>query len=249
MKIKVFLLVFAGAVLMLVLSSAMVYTQMRSVRAVNLDTLTESLFKEDAKVLSWILSSVPPDRIDTLRLPESWAEIFLVEMDNLQLSASTNQAHRGIPLYRHPLLLDQASVITDAMKRGTSATANTPSYMVIVEPAGAGRFIVALKPKAWERMLVEEQTREIESRTRGITVILAVFLAAGLLLALLVSFMVMSMVVTPIRRSIDALEALSLGNFDYDLHEASGREMAVFSESYLRLKASLELALAMITRK
>ena len=51
MKIKVFLLVFAGAVLMLVLSSAMVYTQMRSVRAVNLDTLTESLFKEDAKVL------------------------------------------------------------------------------------------------------------------------------------------------------------------------------------------------------
>ena len=198
MKIKVFLLVFAGAVLMLVLSSAMVYTQMRSVRAVNLDTLTESLFKEDAKVLSWILSSVPPDRIDTLRLPESWAEIFLVEMDNLQLSASTNQAHRGIPLYRHPLLLDQASVITDAMKRGTSATANTPSYMVIVEPAGAGRFIVALKPKAWERRLVEEQTREIESRTRGITVILAVFLAAGLLLALLVSFMVMSMVHIPI---------------------------------------------------
>lgn len=249
MKIKVFLIVCTSAILMLVLSSAMIYTQMRSIRAVNLDPLTESLYKEDAKILTWLLSTVPLEKMDNLKLPESWAEIFLVDTGDLQLAASTNQAHKGLPLYHHPLLLDQASVITDAIKTGRSSTTDTPSYMVIIEPAGAGQVLVALKPKAWEQRLVTKQSQEIEGRTRGIIFILAVFLATGLLIALGVSFVVTRAVVTPTRQAIDALEALSLGNFDYDLQEAPGREMAVFTESYLRLKASLELALEMITRR
>jgi hypothetical protein len=48
---------------------------------------------------------------------------------------------------------------------------------------------------------------------------------------------------------IDALEALSLGNFDYDLKKPLGNTMLAFTESYLRLKTSLEMALEMITRR
>ena len=249
MKFKVFLIVFAAAVFMLILSSAMVFTQMRSIGSVNIDPVTESLYKEDARILTWVLSSVPADRIESLKLPESWAEIFLVDTGDLQLAASTNPAHRGIPLYHHPLLLDQASVIIDAMKRGASSTASTPGYMVVMEPVDTGQFLVALKPKAWEKGLVSKQAREIESRMMNVTLILGIFLAAGLLIALVVSLVVTRVVVTPTRRAFDALEALSLGNFDYALKESRGREMTVFTESYLRLKASLELALEMITRR
>ncbi len=249
MKSRVFLIVCVGAVLMLVLSSVMVYSQMRSLRAVNLDPLTDSLFREDAKILTWILSVVPHEKIDTLELPESWAEIFLVNTGDLQLTSSTNQAHKDMPLYRHPLLLDQASLITDAIKTGRSSLTNTPAYLVVIEPAGTGQILVALKPRAWEQGLVSKQSQEIETRTMGITLIMAIFLAAGLLIALAISCMVTKAVVTPTRQAMEALEALSLGNFDYDLKDAPGREMVVFTESFLRLKTTLELALEMITRR
>lgn len=249
MKIKVFLIVCVGSILMLVLSSALVYTQMRSVRAVSLEPLADSLYQEDAKILAWMMSTIPIEQIDTLKLPESWAEIFLVNTDSLELSASTNQAHKGIPLYRHPLLLDQASVITDAIRTGTSSTKSTPAYVVIIEPAGPGRILVGLKPKAWEKGLVSKQAQEIESSSMNIALTLGVFLMVGLLITLVVSFLVAKTVVTPTRNAFDALEALSLGNFDYDLQETPGKEMTGFAESYLRLKASLEMALDMITRR
>jgi methyl-accepting chemotaxis protein len=249
MKIRVFLIVCAGAFLMLILSSAIVFTQMRSIRAVDLAPLTENLYQEDAKILSWILSAVPLDKIDTLKLPESWAEIFLVNTSDLQLAASTNAAHRGMPLYRHPLLLDQAIAITDAIKANKPSMVSTPSYMVILEPAGPGQMLTALKPKAWEKGLVAQQQQEIESRTAKIAIVLGVFLSVGLFIILTVSFVVTRAVVNPTREMIDALEALSLGNFDYDLKEPLGSTMLTFTESYLRLKTSLEMALEMITRR
>lgn len=249
MKIKVFLTLCIGSIVMLVLSSALVFTQVVSVRSVDLEPLTESLYKEDSRILAWILSTVPVEKIDTLKLPESWAEIFLVDSSDLQLTASTNQAHRGMPLYRHPLLLDQASAITDAIRTGKSSTVSTSSYMVVMEPSGTGQVIVALKPKAWEKGLVSAQASQIDAKTMGISLTLVIFLVIGLIIALAMSFLATRMVVTPTRNAIDALESLSLGNFDSELKEASGREMAVFTESYLRLKASLEIALEMITRR
>lgn len=249
MKLRVFLIVCVGSILILVMSSAMVFTQMRAVRAVNLEPLIDTLYEEDAKILSWILSAVPADRLASLRLPESWAEIFLVDTGDLQLKASTTPAHSGMPLYRHPLLLDQARVITEAMRTGSPSVKATPSYMVVIEPAGEGQILVALKPKAWEQRLVAKQAGEIEARTRNIVMVLAAFLAAGMLLALAISFAVTRMVVTPTRKIMDALEALSLGDFEHDMEEAPGKDMAAFTESYLRLKASLEIALEMIARR
>ena len=107
MKNKVFLTVFIGVALIMGISSILVYTQLYTVQSVNLDPLTDSLYREDSKVLNWILSSIPLDKIDTLKLPDSWAEIFVVNNSDLNLVNSSNPAHKGMALHKHPLLLDQ----------------------------------------------------------------------------------------------------------------------------------------------
>ncbi len=96
MKIKVFFIVCIGAVVMLGISSILIFTQLRSVQKVNLDPLNDSLFKENSKILTWIIASIPPEKINALKLPESWAEIFVVNNSDLQLVSSTNTAHKGI---------------------------------------------------------------------------------------------------------------------------------------------------------
>jgi hypothetical protein len=172
MKLKVFLIVLAGSMLMLATSSALVFTQMRSVRSVDLSSLADSLSEEDARILSFILASVDPARIDTLKLPPSWAELFRVSTADLQLTASTEPSHRGMPLYRHPQLLDQAEAITGAIRKGAASTVSTPGYMVVMQPLGSESMVIALKPKAWEKGLVEKQEQEIASRTYRITLVL-----------------------------------------------------------------------------
>lgn len=249
MKIKVFLIAFLGASIMMLLSSALLYTQMRSIRSVNLDTLSDSLYQEDARILSLLLATVPAEKLETMKLPESWAEIFLTNAADLQVTASTNPSHRGLPLYRHPLLLDQASAIMKAIKTGAPSAVNTASYMVVVHPASTDQILIALKPKAWEKGLVLKQEQEIKAATKNITLLTAIFLAVGFFITLVVSFVIARVVVNPTRNIIDAMEALSLGNFEYELKEPSGKKMAVFAESYLRLKASLEIALEIITRR
>jgi len=67
MKIKVFAIVCIGAFLMLGISSALIYTQVKAVQGVSLDPLADSLQKEDSKVLTWILSSIPVDKVETLK--------------------------------------------------------------------------------------------------------------------------------------------------------------------------------------
>ncbi len=249
MKLKVFLIVLAGSMLMLAISSALVFTQMRSVRSVDLSPLADSLYQEDARILSFILASVDPARIDTLKLPPSWAELFLVNTADLQLTASTDPSHRGMPLYRHPQLLDQAEAIIGSIRKGAGSTVSTPGYMVVMQPLGSGSMIVALKPKAWEKGLVAKQEQEIASRTYRITLVLGIFLAVGLLLSLALAWGVSRTVAGPVKKALDALEALSLGDFEYDLDENATHEMGLFVESYLRVKTSLEMALAMIARR
>jgi HAMP domain-containing protein len=249
MKLKVFLIVLAGSMLMLAISAALVFVQVRSVRSVDLSPLADSLYQEDARILSFILASVDPAKIDSLRLPPSWAEIFLVNTPDLQLTASTEPSHRGMPLYRHPQLLDQAEAITGAIRKGAASTVSTPGYMVVMQPQGSDSMIIALKPKAWEKGLVAKQEQEITSRTYRITLVLGIFLAVGLILSLALAWVVSRTVAGPVGRALDALEALSLGDFDHDLDEKATSEMGLFVESYLRVKTSLEMALDMIARR
>jgi nitrogen fixation/metabolism regulation signal transduction histidine kinase len=249
MKIKVFLIVCLGAAIMLLFSSILVYTQMRAMQNISFDTLTESLYNEDSTILSWILSSVSTDRIDTMKLPDSWAEIFVVNNNDLVVASSTNQSHKGLPLHRHPELLDQAPSLIEAMKAGKPTALKTSQYMVVIHPTSADQTIVALKPKAWEKGLVSQQDAQIRKDRSAITRTLLIFLGIGLFIAILISFLIAFIVVNPTRKLLNAFEALSLGDFDYEIKEAWGEDMKTFTESFLRLKASLVMALERISRR
>ncbi len=249
MKIKVFFIVCIGAVVMLALSSILIFTQVRSVQKVNLDPLTDSLFKEDSKILTWILSSIPPEKIDTLRLPESWAEIFVVNNSDLQLVSSTNAAHKGVALYKHPDLLDQADKIINAIKSEKPSTVSSKEFMVVVQPLNAEQSIIALKPKAWENALFSEHNKQIKDALSSILTILGIFLIIGSCIAILIAYVITRTVAAPTRHALDALEALSLGDFKHEIEATKSKEMESFTESYLRLKTSLEMALERISRR
>jgi HAMP domain-containing protein len=249
MKIKVFLIVCIGAVVMLGISSLLIFTQMRSVQKVNLDPLADSLFKEDSKILTWVISSIPPEKINTLKLPESWAEIFVVNNSDLQLVSSTNTAHKGIALYKHRDLLDQADKIVNAIKTRKPTTVSSKEFMVVIQPLTAEQSIVALKPKAWEKGLFSEHNKQFEDASSNILAIMGIFLIIGSCIAILIAYIITRTVAAPTSYALDALEALSLGDFDHEMETTKSREMESFTESYLRLKTSLEIALDRISRR
>jgi HAMP domain-containing protein len=249
MKIKVFLIVCIGAVVILGISSILIFTQLRSVQKVNLEPLTDSLFKEDSKILTWILSSIPPEKINALKLPESWAEVFVVNNSDLQLVSSTNTAHKGVALYQHPQLLDQAAVIVNAIKTKKSTTVSSKEFMVVIQPLTAELSIVALKPKAWENNLFSQHNKQIEDASSNILMIMGIFLIIGSCIALLIAYFITRTVAAPTSYALDALEALSLGDFNQEIEATKSREMESFTESYLRLKTSLEIALERISRR
>jgi HAMP domain-containing protein len=249
MKIKVFFIVCIGAVVMLGISSILILTQLRSVQRVNLDPLTNSLFTEDSKILTWIIASIPPEKINTLKLPESWAEIFVVNNSDLQLVSSTNATHRGVALYHHRALLDQAAAIVNAIKTKRSTTISSKEFMVVIQPLSPGQSIVALKPKAWENGLFSEHNKQMEDASSGILTIMGIFLIIGSCITILIAYVITRTVAAPTGYALDALEALSLGDFKHEIEATKSREMESFTESYLRLKTSLEIALDRISRR
>ena len=249
MKIKVFLIVCIGAALMMGISLILIYTQLKTVQSVNLDPLTNSLYKEDSKVLTWILSSVPTDKIDTLKLPDSWAEIFVVNNSDLNLVNSSNPSHKGIALHKHPLLLDQASTIIASIESKKPSSVNLKDYMVVVQPLSNDQSIIALKPKAWEKGLVAEHDNLLKSTSSSIFLKLCIFLIFGVCLTISLAFFISKTAISPAHKAFTALEALSLGDFDFDLEATKDKEMETFIESYIRLKTSLEMALEKISRR
>jgi hypothetical protein len=249
MKIKVFFIVCIGAVLMLGLSSVLIFTQLHSVQKVNLDPLSDSVLKEDSKILTWILSAIPPEKIDTLKLPESWAEIFVVNNNDLQLVSSTNKAHKGVALYKHPALLDHADKIVNAIKTRKPSSVSIKEYMIVIQPLTAEQSIVALKPNAWENALFSNHNKQMEEASSGILTVMGIFLIIGSCITILTAYVITRTVAAPTTFALEALEALSLGDFNHEIKTTKSREMESFTESYLRLKTSLELAIERISRR
>jgi HAMP domain-containing protein len=243
MKIKVFLIVCIGAVVMLTVSSILVYSQLHAVKGVNMAPLADSLYKQDSKVLTWILSTIPLEKI------ESWAEISVVNNGDLKLTTSTNPAHKGIALYSHPQLLDQGSGIVNAIKSKNPSILSLKDYMVVIEPLNAEQSLIALKPKSWENGLVSEYESRLKETTSGFYTMLGIFLIIGVCITVFIAFIITRIVVAPTDNALDAFEALSLGDFDHGIKDVKGKEMEAFTESYLRLKTSLEMALERISRR
>jgi HAMP domain-containing protein len=121
--------------------------------------------------------------------------------------------------------------------------------MVVIQPLSPEQSIVALKPKAWENGLFSKHNKQIEDASSNILTIIGIFLIIGTCIAILIAYIITRTVAAPTSYALDALEALSLGDFKHEIKATKSREMTAFTESYLRLKTSLEIALERISRR
>ncbi|MEN6475214.1 MAG: hypothetical protein ABFD81_14455 [Syntrophaceae bacterium] len=244
MKIKTFLIVLLGNLIILIGAGALVYSQLTAVKGINADGLIDNLYKEDTNILSWAMQAVNPEALERLTLPASWAELMLVDNGSLQIIASTNQAHKQQFMYKVPELLDQGQGIMAALQNNKAVTIGTKDYMVAIRPLEGNRSLIGFKPKAWEAQLISEQKSEHQDKVRKVTSTLAIFLGIGAILALIIALLVSLTTGRSMGSLVKALEDLSLGNLDVSPPAAGkDREMTAFIASFRRIKASLSMAL------
>ena len=116
MRLKIFTITFIVMLMILTGSSFLVYTQLMTIKGINLGLLEDKLYEESTEILSWSLKNIDKALLKDNPLPKSWAEIMLVDNNNLSVISSTNKAHAGNSMYKVPELLDQAPV-GDAVAR------------------------------------------------------------------------------------------------------------------------------------
>jgi methyl-accepting chemotaxis protein len=110
--------------------------------------------------------------------------------------------------------------------------------MVVIQPLGAEQSIVALKPKAWEKGLVSKQNNQMKDISSNIFTILGIFLIIGACISILIAYIITRTIAAPTGHALEALEALSMGDFKHEIEATKSREMKSFTESYLRLKTT-----------
>jgi HAMP domain-containing protein len=244
MKIKTFLIVLVGNLIILVGAGALVYSQLAVVRGINTDGLIDKLYKEDANIMSWAMQAVNPETLENMKLPVSWAELMLVDNGSLQILGSTNQQHRQQFMYKVPELLDQGQGIMAALQNNKAAMIGTKDYTVAIRPLEGNRSLIGFKPKAWEMQLIADQKSDHQAKTKHVTSILLIFLGIGTILALVVALVVFLTTGQSMSSLVKALEELSLGNLDVSPPDAgTDREVDIFIASFRRIKASLSMAL------
>lgn len=224
-------------------SSLLVYTQLRTVQDINLNMLEDKLYSENIEILSWSLKTIDVNSLQKNKLPASWAEIMAVDNNSLVINASTNKEHTGLVLYKLPELLDQASGIIDAIKSKKPMNVNAETYMIAIMPIEDNRSLVGFKPKSWEKALLAEQNSQLNRNTTSTTTILLIYCAAGLILALIAAFVIAHIAAKPTQKVVSAFEQLSIGNFDVELPESGGKVFVSLAESFSRLRTSLMMAL------
>ena len=244
MKIKTFLIVLVGNLIILIGAGALVYSQLSAVKGINSDGLIDKLYKEDANILSWTMQAVNPDALERLTLPASWAELMLVDNSSLQIIGSTNQAHKQQFMYKVPELLDQGQGIMTALQNNKAVMIGTKDYMVAIRPLDGNRSLIGFKPKAWEAQLIAGQKSEYQAKVGKVTSTLAIFFGIGAFLALIIALLVSLTTGRSMGSLVKALEELSLGNLEVSPPVAGkDREMNAFIASFRRIKASLSMAL------
>ncbi len=243
MRTKTFLVTFLSFMVLLFCSALLIYLQMQTIKNLRLGVLENKLYIENTGILAWSMKNVDLEKLGRMPLPSSWGEILIVDNTSLTIKSSTDQRHAGMSLYKIPQLLDQASPVIDAMKKGRDETVKTKNYMIALSPLPENSTIIGFKPKEWERGLISEQNDQIQRNTRSITTILIFYVAGGLACAVVLSLIIVFILTMPVTRAAKAFEQLSLGNFDKELPRSGGKVMVSLSDSFFRLKTSLILAL------
>jgi len=249
MRIKVFLISFIGLFIMMLASSAFIYTQVHALRGVNLNSLTDNLYKENTGIMAWSIQSLDRSKLGKIDLPQSWAEIMIVGNKDLIILSSTNEKHNGQYIYKLPELLDQATGIIDAIKAKKSTDVSTDDYMVYLMPEDKDRSILGLKLKSWETGLISDKESQIRTDLdRGMTK-LAIFLGAGTIFSVVLAVLISMVLTKSVRSVMDSFEQLSLGNFNAEIGTGKAKEIKIFYESFMRLKTSLLIALKKLGSK
>ena len=243
MKIKLFSIIFITFFLILTCSALLVYTQFRNVQDINLNGLQDRLFTENTKILSWTMTSLDLAALGDNPVPDSWAEIMVVDNESLLISATTNREHEGLAMYKLPELLDQAKGIMDAIKTKSATTVRSDTYIVSVMPLDNNRSLLGFKPVSWEQNLLAEQNAQIKTGFESTTTILIAFYATGLVLSFLIALFIANTAVRPLQRVISSFEELSMGNFDAEIPKIKGKSFESLIESFFRLRTSLMMAL------
>jgi HAMP domain-containing protein len=243
MRFKIFTIIFIVFLMILFGSSFLVYTQLRTVKGINLELMEDKLYSGNAEILTWALKNIDIDSLGDNPLPKSWAEIMLVDNNSLAVISSTNKAHAGVSMYKVPELLDQASGIIDAVKSKKSVTVASENYMIAIVPAGKNSSLVGFKPKSWEKAILAEQNSQLSTNIQATTTVLLIFSAIGLVLAFITALVISNIVTKPTRKMVSAFEQLSIGNFDAEIPTYGGKICVSLAESFFRLRTSLMMAL------
>lgn len=243
MKTKTFLITFLSFMVLLISSALLIFMQMQTIKNLRLGVLEDKLYTENTGILAWSMKNVNIEKLGRTTLPASWGEILIVDNTSLIITSSTNKGHVGTSLYKIPQLLDQASPVIDAMKKGQDETVKTKNYMIALSPLPENSSLIGFKPKEWEKSLIAEQNDQIQRNTRSITTILIFYVAMGSAFAIVLSLIIVFLLTIPVTRAAKAFEKLSLGNFDEELPRSGGKTMINLSDSFFRLKTSLILAL------
>jgi methyl-accepting chemotaxis protein len=249
MKKKIFITSLAGFILILAGSLTAVLLEMSSIKSINTDGITEKLYNENNLIMSSIIHLIPPSSYESLKLPSSWAEIMTVNSDNLAILASTNKSNKGKYIYTIPGLLDQAKDILAQMKNMKPSVIRSKDYIVAVIPYQANTFIIGLKPKTWEKNLINTQFDEMNNMSSHIYRNLIILAVLGILISIVLSFLITLAVSGYLSEFSKSIKALSLGNLDAEPPVSKGKELAVFTESFIRIKTSLIMALQRLKDK
>jgi len=243
MKIKIFIITLAGFIFILAVSSAVVFFELSSIENINMDGTTEKLYVENTRIMSSIIHNIPPTSYETIKLPPSWAEIMTVNPENLQIISSTNKSNNGKYIYSIPGLLDQAKGILAQMKNPKPAFIKSKDYMVAVVPYQANIFIIGLKPKTWEKNLINSQTDDMNKKSSAISKKILLLACAGILISIILSSLISIKVSRYLVEFSQSIKALSLGDMNVEPPVLRGKDIAVFSDSFARIKISLVMAL------
>jgi hypothetical protein len=243
MKIKIFFTAFAGFILVVVGSLTLVIFELPSLKSINMDGITEKLYKENNQIMSSIIQAVPPSSYGKINLPASWAEIMSVNPENLVILNSTNKNNVGKYIYSIPGLLDQAKDILAQMKKSKPAEIQSKDYIVAVIPYQANTFIIGLKPKTWEKDLISSQFTEMNKTSSAIYKNLIILALTGLFISIILAFLLTFTVTGYLVEFSKSIKALSLGDLDINPPTSKGKDLAVFTESFIRIRTSLVMAL------
>ncbi len=246
MKSRIFATTLLISLLLALGATAAVFFEARSARTqLGLGVLEDGLYAANAELVRWAVSGPDATRLTSLTLPESIAEIVMLEPASLRITAATVPGHVGRLLPQVPGLLDRAEPLMQALASGKPAVVKARDYTLITRPAAGGLWLVAFKPRAAEAALLHDQQAAIDAHFRHLDRIMLATAAAGLLLAIILALVITRLAAGSHTQALKAFDALSRGNFESVPAGLKPDEARI----YARLHTSLSLALERLGRK